>query len=223
MADDNRLTRRRVLSGIGTIGAAGALGAGTWAAYSDTETKRLATQAGTLDLKVEGEDGQRDSQDDSEDMIHVQSGPLAPGEAFTDVEKLTNTGSVAGQCVSITIGDVSSSEVENPESETNTGGNGELDDQLGLRAALDVGDGIEFFFGGSDSIADFDDVRGETFFVNEELPKTGTNDESGDDLIIQGLFRDRLDNNAAQGDRLEFDVAVRLYENRCEEGSKPDK
>ena len=156
-------------------------------------------------------------------MIHVQSGPLAPGEAFTDVEKLTNTGSVASQCVSITIGDVSSSEGENPESETNTGGSGELDDQLGLRAALDVGDGIEFFFGGSDSFADFDDVRGETFFVNEELPKTGTNDESGDDLIIQGLFRDRLDNNAAQGDRLEFDVAVHLYENRCEEGSKPDK
>ena len=44
MADDNRLTRRRVLGGIGTIGAAGALGAGTWAAYSDTETKRLATR-----------------------------------------------------------------------------------------------------------------------------------------------------------------------------------
>ncbi|WP_256686851.1 hypothetical protein [Halococcus qingdaonensis] len=53
MADDNDkspLTRRRVLGGMATIGAAGALGAGSWAAFSDeSQTLDATLEAGELD------------------------------------------------------------------------------------------------------------------------------------------------------------------------------
>lgn len=54
MSDKNiELTRRRVLGGIATVGAASAaVGAGTFAAFSDTETSSGNTiSAGTLDLE----------------------------------------------------------------------------------------------------------------------------------------------------------------------------
>ncbi|EMA50260.1 SipW-dependent-type signal peptide-containing protein [Halococcus thailandensis] len=55
MADDNDkspLTRRRVLGGMATIGAAGALGAGSWAAFSDRAQTDGTFTAGELDGKI---------------------------------------------------------------------------------------------------------------------------------------------------------------------------
>ncbi len=77
MADDNSpLTRRRVLGGMATIGAAGAVGAGTWAQFSDTEdATRLTATAGTLDLKVDENDNP---------LISVSVGPLVFRQSLND-------------------------------------------------------------------------------------------------------------------------------------------
>ena len=54
MTDKPKLTRRRVLGGIGTIGIAGALGTGTYALFQDEEsTGPLDLAAGELDLFVD--------------------------------------------------------------------------------------------------------------------------------------------------------------------------
>ncbi|OLZ41837.1 hypothetical protein A6E15_12965 [Natrinema saccharevitans] len=69
------LSRRKVLGSIGLIGAGSAVaGAGTMAYFSDTEESTGNTvSAGTLDLKVNGNDIQ--------DGASVNIGPLVPGDS----------------------------------------------------------------------------------------------------------------------------------------------
>lgn len=55
--DDTRLTRRRLLDGVTTIGVAAAIsGVGTMARFRDEESSTASVQAGTFDLKLSGSD-----------------------------------------------------------------------------------------------------------------------------------------------------------------------
>lgn len=220
MTDDKpTLTRRRVLGSMATIGAAGAVGAGAWAQFSDEETGRVVAQAGTLDLRINGGDrratvdvGQLSPEDNVDD-------PDSPPHTFEARYELTNVGNTTGNRVEVVIpsAGVQSMERDNPEPETNTGGQGELDDQLEVRAFLDNdsndGNGNKgYFFGGSDSYVPFEDVLDNTYGVNENIDGGGGD---SDDLVIQGRFPDREDNNEAMGDRVRFDVEATLLQNEA--------
>lgn len=134
MADDNDkspLTRRRVLGGMATIGAAGAVGAGSWAAFSDEETANVTASGGTLDLKVEDQDitGHQ-----------VSIGPVVPnGSKDIRTVTLKNTGTVPGN---LGIDITKSGDSENSDSSgeyTDGDSNGELDDHLDF--TIDVKNG----------------------------------------------------------------------------------
>nr|WP_254282213.1 TasA family protein [Haloarcula salina] len=88
MSDKNiAVTRRRVLGGIVTVGAASAaVGAGTFAFFSDTETSTDNTvQAGTVDLNQASVTGSSSLGDN-----------LAPGDSFTLQIETTYDGSIDG-------------------------------------------------------------------------------------------------------------------------------
>ena len=102
------LTRRRILAGIGTIGAASAAaGAGTMALFSDTETSSgNSVQAGTLDL----------SDGFSSSSLSIGTGPngLKPGDQGTAYFTLTNGGSLDGS-LDVRIFNSSTSQVRSSE------------------------------------------------------------------------------------------------------------
>jgi len=81
---------KKILMSILTIGiAAGMIGLGTLANYSDTETSTGNTfTAGTLDLKVGGQDDLN--------VVHFELSNLAPGWSHTYKWTLKNAGSVDG-------------------------------------------------------------------------------------------------------------------------------
>jgi spore coat-associated protein N len=196
MADDNdkpTLTRRRVLGGMATIGAAGAVGAGTWAQYSSEETIPVEAEAGTMDLEVK-----------SSVSIPTTVGPLAPGETFSKEFNFRNTGNVDANALGLTLSQVSSGEGDNTDDETDTGGNGELDEQLEVRANKKG----QHYFGSSSSYEDYNSVKGTehsvtgAFSAGDSIPTT-----------IEGRFKDISNNNAAQGDTLTFDTVFVLYQN----------
>lgn len=95
MSDDDtttfEITRRRALGALVTVGAgAAAAGAGTFAAFSDTETGTTKqVTASTLDLQVvPGEDATET--DDGRSLLEL--GSLAPGDEGSLVCSLTNAG-----------------------------------------------------------------------------------------------------------------------------------
>ncbi len=130
MADDKpTLTRRRVLGGMATVGAAGAFGAGTWARFKDTEQKQITVSAGTLDLKVDGNNG----------PIPVTINDLENGEAAEDCETLTNVGNTPGGVLRFDIGDIVENENGRSEVEIEAGDDddtGELADYLYIKGSL---------------------------------------------------------------------------------------
>lgn len=90
-----QLTRRRVLGGMATIGAASAAaGAGTMALFSDTETNSGNTvSAGTLDLTLGGTSS-----------AAISAGPVAPGATVPSSPAtidLTNDGTLDGTEIEI--------------------------------------------------------------------------------------------------------------------------
>lgn len=109
MSDRNfDLNRRNVLLSMGTVGAAGAMGAGTWAQFTDTETKRVTVKAGSLDLRVDGKNG----------VIEVGHGPLVGGQCTgIHCEKLTNVGATPGESLGFELHDVVDYEMGGPDAE----------------------------------------------------------------------------------------------------------
>lgn len=92
MSDENPLTRRRLLTGIGTIGLAASgvgAGAGTYTFFTDAEQSTdNSIQAGTLDLSVE------ESETVTGTLTDTVSG-VAPGKAAWEIAvDLSNTGSL---------------------------------------------------------------------------------------------------------------------------------
>lgn len=134
--DNSTLTRRRVLGGIATVGAASAAaGAGTMAYFSDTETSSGNTlSAGTLNLDPEGSSG------GSFDM--TVSG-LAPNDSGQQVGylDLKNTGSVDGtldyEITGIIDYENGQNDAESAVDSSDGNNAGELSDHLEIRAYVD--------------------------------------------------------------------------------------
>lgn len=116
------LTRRRVLTALGTIGAGGAAaGAGTFAAFSDSATTSGSFSAGTLNLTV------GDSQSLSFSASNIKPGDT--GGTFVDiVPGGTLTGDLTVEVTSVSL-------------DTNNGSEGSdnLDEHLDLKIWLDQG------------------------------------------------------------------------------------
>lgn len=220
MSDDYvNLTRRKVLGGLAGIGAAGAAaGAGTMALFSDTENSSGNTvSAGTLDLTL--------SQDTS-GATSMSFSDVKPGDQGYVVIKLTNGGSIDGS-VDVNVGSVDSSgnftaslvtdsEGSNPDAETNTdtSDGGELADQLevgayiqssSLSSGQNTGDYAET--NANDTVFSADTVSSVvgTYDTNYSLSSG-----SSTYLVVAWKFPDQSDNNAAQGDKVAFDVQVVL-------------
>lgn len=134
MTDDTiELNRRRVLGGIITIGgAAAAAGAGTFAAFSDTESSTGNTiTAGTLNLELNP---------NTSGTTSITLSNIAPGDSGYLAIELGNTGSIDGNLSSVNIGSVSGgsfsstlvTDSDGTPSEFNdpTPADGELDDNL---------------------------------------------------------------------------------------------
>ena len=192
MSDKNvELTRRKVLGGLTFIGAAGAIGgAGTWAAFSDTEeSTKNYVQAGTLDLTIDGA---------NDPVVTLEVDKAAPGASGgPESSTLTNAGSLDGN-LAVEVLDVRSSEGDNSseaEGNTATGDGGELDQFL----TVNIG-----FGGGAAVISNT---------ANNLTGATGTGPSlasGGSSSLDMSYAVDSAATNDAQGDRVEIDVQVSL-------------
>jgi len=193
------LTRRRVLGGIGTIGAASAVaGAGTMAYFSDSESSNNNTiSAGTLNLEPAG------SSDGG--SFNIAAGDLAPGEqtqvGYLD---LKNVGTVAGE-LDYNITDISNNENGRNDAEVEAGdstaGSGELSNFLQIRAFVDRSPGA----GGRD-----EDVAITSGFVNLSTGRVNTNISMspGEEVRIwvDAKFASAANDDQAQSDEAVIDV-----------------
>jgi predicted ribosomally synthesized peptide with SipW-like signal peptide len=109
----------------------GLIGGGTWALFSDVETSEDNTfTAGTLDLTV-------DNQDDPS-IVAIDIGPMPPGAAAAyNMWVVRNVGNIAGD-LQLTVSAIDDQEGDNPESETNITGDGDLSGQLDVILFVDV-------------------------------------------------------------------------------------
>lgn len=188
--DDSKLTRRRVLGGLATVGAAGAIGgAGTWAAFSDDEDSNgNYVQAGTRDLQIDGGDAP---------VVTLEVDNAAPGDSGGDTSSITNVGSLPGD-LSVEVMAVRSAEGDNSseaETNTDTSDNGELAQYLNV----DIGFGSSSAVSGSAQGLAGSTGSGPTLSANG-----GSTSFYIDWSIDPGATND------AQGDRVEIDVKVYL-------------
>ncbi|WP_415382388.1 TasA family protein [Halosimplex sp. TS25] len=159
MSDDEskiELNRRRVLGGIVTVGAAAAAaGAGTFAAFSDTESSNdNSVSAGTLDLTV-------NSGSDPVTVLSVTDA-VPNGSGSGDAITLANAGSVDGT-LDISVAAIDSSENGTPDPEGSAPDEGqgvELEDALTITVTLGGND--EFTDTIGDLSADQTIVSGQT-------------------------------------------------------------
>lgn len=192
MTDDkSTLTRRRVLGGLATVGAAGAVGVGTWAEFSDEESADVTVSAGTLDLKVNG--------GDTSDGTTFELKKVTPGENGSQTISLENAGNITGVLTG-DITDVTSSGSETSEPEKNVD-----PDNSG-----DLGQYLELKFSGTDALTNptWDTLD---WYVNHgpfTLDDNMKGDES-DDLTIEWRVPSDV-GNAIQGDTVTFHVTATL-------------
>lgn len=149
MASDTptELTRRRLLAGLGVVGAASAVGgAGTVAFLSDTESSTgNSIQAGTVDLILGGDDGVSTT---------FSAANLAPGDSGWATADIANQGSIDGT-VSVTIDSVTESGGATVDSEDQDGG---ADDGSALLDELSLEIGFDPDYGSDTDLEDGDEV-----------------------------------------------------------------
>jgi predicted ribosomally synthesized peptide with SipW-like signal peptide len=214
------LTRRKVLGGLATVGAASAAaGAGTFALFSDTESSTdNVIQAGTLDLKAEDGDSA---------VTTFDLSTKAPGDSGTARTNVSNAGSLDGY-LAFTVGDATNTEpTPRPDPEKNAdpdleGGTstGELGKWLSLEMGF-VGDGNSL---GSDAAVDgyltgsgspFPNTGGMEkvrFNDNEKLPATdGSGNDGKRDFVVEWEI-DEDAGNEIQGDEVEVDLTFELMQ-----------
>jgi hypothetical protein len=224
MADDKpTLTRRRVLGSMATIGAAGAVGAGTWAQYSDEETLDITATAGSLDLRMEYE-GTTYGEGDGSASVPISvgggtdgestNGSFAPGDSVERVVKLWNAGNTTGNSFDVSISNVDSGEGSSWEPEKNGGTVGELDDQLEIRVSLKNGGSFSNhrIIDSSGNFVAFNTARSNTYHEVENLDAGGSSADA-DELKVELHYVDDSNNNASMGDTLNFDLDVVLNQN----------
>jgi len=215
------LTRRRILGGLVTIGAgSAAAGAGTFALFSDRETSNGNTlSAGTLDLQA-----------GSSNTLSFSASDIAPTETGTADTDLEKSGTIAAD-LSITVTSVTSAEVDNPESETDTTGSGELADQLELDIWLGTGGSNDDTLGNGDVVLNSDGSAGssssnyetaasysDTTWSNTSVTDGSTADNLLTDFSgpvtfnVDWQFPDLSTNNDAQGDDITVEFEFELVQ-----------
>lgn len=135
MTDTTRVTRRRLLGGLVTVGAASAAaGAGTMAVFTDSEQSGgNDLSAGTLDLTLDGQDAT---------VQFLSAATVAPGDSGSGTVTLRNTGSVPGYVdIVVATTNFENGLAGNEKSADNTGGdpgqgNGELQNSLETTGTL---------------------------------------------------------------------------------------
>ncbi|ELZ82974.1 nitrous oxidase accessory protein [Haloferax elongans ATCC BAA-1513] len=195
MTDDNiTLSRRTLLGGMAGIGlAAGALGTGTYALLSDTESSADNTiTAGTLNLKVDG-------QNSVSETINISS--AGSGSSGSGTATLSNTGSTHGK-LGFGIENVENFEGANPESESgDTSNPGELDQYVWVEVGV-IQNGVKVPGVGPAPLSVLDDLSRMT----GSILRAGSTATMYIDWMVPDLGND------AQGDRAEFDVIVDIEE-----------
>lgn len=192
-----QLTRRRALGALATIGVgSAAAGAGTFAAFSDTEqTSDNQVSAGTLDLTVDGDD---------DDVKILDVSDAAPGDSGSGSLTLENEGSIDG-LLQISIDSVTGAENDVNDAEADSededgsvespGSTSELLDVLEL--TIIVGGTTEF----DDTLSDLstgdlytatqpslDSGSTTSFELNWEVPESAGNEIQSDSASVDATF-----------------------------------
>lgn len=198
MTDRSRVSRRRVLRAIATVGgASAAAGAGTMAHFSETESSNGNTvQAGTLDLTLNGA---------NQTVTFLDVGGIAPGDDGSQSITLGNDGTVLGT-IEIILEDVRDYEngiVNNESSYDSPGDGGELQEYIDVRVS--IGGTVIV---GRQSLASIQSVS---------MPYTyqtgvGLAAQASKQFTVEWWFNDPGDKtvNEAQSDSVELDISFRL-------------
>jgi predicted ribosomally synthesized peptide with SipW-like signal peptide len=196
------LTRRKVLGGLVGVGAASAAaGAGTMALFSDTEQSTGNTiQAGTLDLEI-----------GTSQNLPVNVSDRAPGHEGSGSVEVRNVGSIGGH-LSAAITNVGGGEGDNPESETDTSGSGDLADHVHVAVGFDR-DGDLSTTDDQETVIPTQPVsqaeRHGAFLGLHDLG--GTSGTNTSNLYLK-WWLDSCVGNEVQGDHLTFDIEVGLQQ-----------
>lgn len=197
MADDNDkspLIRRRVLGGMATIGAAGAVGAGTWAEFSDSESTSVTATAGTLDLSVtDGSDPVKKNYTFSD---------VKPGDSGSKSITLENTGNISGD-LTANVSNITNNENGRNDPEVHSSDTSPKEGELGEKLDITLSGGGKTF--GPKSLDWFSDKTQNLGELSEE--------KSIDFTIDYSLPYDSA-GNEVQSDSVEFDVTFDLKQQK---------
>lgn len=196
--DGLRLTRRRLLGGVTTIGVASAgTGVGTWAAWSDTvDSNDNRVEGGDLDLKVDDDDGYQDSVSGTWSV----SGLVPGGVGKTANIDLKNFGSVEADHVQLAF-----------EYTEDTAGFAE---QLALEG---------FYYDGMNLLHDIGDTNGNGFDdlddlthednkdALDDLPAPPPSGDQSEPLIMEFNLHEGADDQY-QGAELTFTLTMALHQ-----------
>lgn len=159
------LNRRRVLGGIATLGiAAAAAGAGTYAAFSDTESSNNnQITAGTLDLTVDG----GDTPVTVLSVSNAVPGDTGSGSAIT----LANAGNVDGT-LDVSVASVTSNEngTNDPESASTAESSGTVELESAVTVDVSLGGSSVF----SDTVSNIS--NGQTLVSGQALNASSSTD-----------------------------------------------
>jgi predicted ribosomally synthesized peptide with SipW-like signal peptide len=178
------LTRRRLLGGILTVGgASAAAGAGTMAAFSDSESSSNNTvQAGTLNLTLDGTD---------QTVTFLDASDIVPGDSGSGDVDLANTGSI-DSTLEIEIADIRSLD-------KNGNSGGDLDDYLEVQPVLAGEDAFS-----SPTLVDSLST-GQVLFSGKTLSSGATKT-----FRLDWSLPDTGGINKAKGNSVELDLTFRL-------------
>jgi predicted ribosomally synthesized peptide with SipW-like signal peptide len=191
MSEKLKLSRRKMLAGLGTIGiASGAAGYGTYAAFNDEESQNTTFTAGELDLRVSytasynGVPAARDNDgtdeielvEGNEGQLNLKIHDLKPGDVGSlnfEIETTANS-NPAWILSQINIAESKDNGMTEPEKEDdNDPDSGELEENLMFIGFYDSDDTSEFF----------DDSEGGSynFVENPDVPTSFYDNAQGED------------------------------------------
>lgn len=187
-----------ILVSLTVIAAMVGIGAFGW--FSDVETSNNTFTAGSLDLSLDGNNGNN--------VVKWSVGPMVPGNHPKGTFALSNNGDIAGylDLENITVSNLENGIIE-PESVAgdNTDSEGELINIVDLRLFQDLNcdgwfdsDDIEFFNGKVGTVAS-------SFDLNIPIPP-------GETFCITGIFDwwSSPDDNKAMTDSFDIDITFEL-------------
>lgn len=125
---DKQLSRRKLLAALAAVGTgSAAVSAGTYAAFSDTETDSDSLSTGDLAL---------DFDDSKSGGLTLSTSELRPGDAGLETVTMLNAGSLDGT-LRVTFDSITNEDVETTDAETAVSDGGRLSDALQIRLWLE--------------------------------------------------------------------------------------